>query len=57
MELMLHYIYVVALKDTKAWRVVPGGLTPGELGVVGFWNLVIVWFKVHFRIRFFGSME
>jgi hypothetical protein len=44
MELVLHYIYVVALKDTKAWRAFP--LTPGELAVIGFWNLIIVWLKV-----------
>lgn len=42
MEIMLHWIYVVALKDAKAWR----GLGPGELAVVGFWNLIVVWLKV-----------
>jgi len=42
MEILLHFIYVVALKDAKAWR----GLGPGELAVVGFWNLIIVWLKV-----------
>ena len=42
MEVLLHYIYVVALKDAKAWQ----GLGPGELAVVGFWNLIIVWLKV-----------
>ena len=42
MEILLHFIYVVALKDAKAWR----GLGPGELAVVGFWNLIVVWLKV-----------
>ena len=42
MELVLHYMYVVAIKDTAAWK----GDTPFELSMVGFWNLVIVWLKV-----------
>lgn len=45
MEILLHFIYVVALKDAKAWR----GLGPGELAVVGFWNLIVVWLKVSQR--------
>lgn len=57
MEVLLHYIYVVALKDAKAWQ----GLGPGELAVVGFWNLIIVWLKVsprsnaHILIRYGSS--
>lgn len=42
MEFILHYMYVVAIKDTKAWQ----GDTPLELSMVGFWNLMIVWLKV-----------
>lgn len=42
MELILHYMYVVAIKDTNAWW----GGTPAEISLVGFWNLVIVWLKV-----------
>lgn len=42
MEFILHYMYVVAIKDTKAW---PGD-TPLELSMIGFWNLIIVWLKV-----------
>ena len=42
MELVLHYMYVVAIKDTHAWM----GDSPFELSMVGFWNLIIVWLKV-----------
>lgn len=42
MELILHFMYVVAIKDTKAWV----GYTPAQISMVGFWNLVIVWLKV-----------
>lgn len=41
-EFILHYMYVVAIKDTKAWQ----GDTPLELSMIGFWNLMIVWLKV-----------
>lgn len=42
MECILHYMYVVAIKDRKAWV----GYSPMEIGMVGFWNLIIVWLKV-----------
>jgi len=42
MEFILHYMYVVAIKDAKAWS----GDTPLELSMIGFWNLIIVWLKV-----------
>ena len=42
MEVILHFMYVVAIKDTAAWR----GDTPLELSMIGFWNLIIVWLKV-----------
>lgn len=42
MELVLHYMYVVAIKDTNAWH----GDTPGQLSMIGFWNLIVVWLKV-----------
>lgn len=42
MEFILHYMYVVAIKDSKAWV----GYTPAEISMVGFWNLIIVWLKV-----------
>ena len=41
MEIILHFIYVVAIKDTKAWV----GDTPAEISMIGFWNLIIVWLK------------
>ncbi|KAG2031729.1 MBOAT, membrane-bound O-acyltransferase family-domain-containing protein [Suillus americanus] len=49
MESILHYMYVVAIKDTKAWQ----GYTPLELSMIGFWNLVIVWLKLLLPWRFF----
>jgi hypothetical protein len=42
MEIVLHTMYVVAIKDTKAWE----GDSPADLSMIGFWNLVIVWHKV-----------
>lgn len=42
MELILHYMYVVAIKDAAAWT----GDSPFELSMIGFWNLIIVWLKV-----------
>ena len=42
MEFVLHYMYMVAIKDTKAWD----GFSAAELSMVGFWNLIIVWLKV-----------
>ncbi|ODN97333.1 glycerol transporter [Cryptococcus wingfieldii CBS 7118] len=45
MELVLHTMYVVAIKDTAAWD----GDTPAELSMIGFWNLVIVWLKLSCR--------
>lgn len=42
MEFVLHYMYMVAIKDTKAWD----GFSAAEISMVGFWNLIIVWLKV-----------
>jgi len=48
MEVMMHYMYVVAIKDAttstgiRAWA----GDTPFELMMVGFFNLFVIWFKV-----------
>lgn len=44
MELILHYIYVVAIKDSSAWV----GDSPLEISMIGFWNLIVVWLKVKF---------
>lgn len=42
MEFILHFMYVVAIKDARAW----GGDTAAQLSMIGFWNLIIVWLKV-----------
>ena len=42
MELVLHFMYVVAIKDAHAW----GGDSVAELSMIGFWNLMVVWLKV-----------
>ncbi|KAL1739025.1 MBOAT, membrane-bound O-acyltransferase family-domain-containing protein [Schizophyllum fasciatum] len=49
MEVILHYMYVVAIKDARAW---PGD-SPAEIAMIGFWNLVIVWLKLLLPWRFF----
>jgi hypothetical protein len=41
MECILHYMYVVAIKDRKAWV----GDSPAEIALLGFWNLIVVWLK------------
>jgi hypothetical protein len=42
MEYILHFMYVVAIKDTRAWV----GDSPAEIAMIGFWNLIVVWLKV-----------
>ena len=42
LEFILHFMYVVAIKDRKAWV----GYSAAELCMVGFWNLIVVWLKV-----------
>ncbi|KXN84378.1 Glycerol uptake protein 1 [Leucoagaricus sp. SymC.cos] len=49
MECILHFMYVVAIKDRKAWR----GFSPAQISMVGFWNLIIVWLKLLIPWRFF----
>jgi len=49
MEFILHFMYVVAMKDSQAWR----GTSPFELSMIGFWNLMIVWLKLLLPWRFF----
>ncbi|KAI9001460.1 MBOAT-domain-containing protein [Trametes punicea] len=49
LESILHFMYVVAIKDTKAWI----GYSAAELCMVGFWNLIIVWLKLLVPWRFF----
>ncbi|KAJ7594897.1 MBOAT, membrane-bound O-acyltransferase family-domain-containing protein [Mycena floridula] len=49
MEMILHFMYVVAIKDRKAWE----GDTPAQISMIGFWNLIIVWLKLLIPWRFF----
>ncbi|EAU84610.2 glycerol transporter [Coprinopsis cinerea okayama7 len=49
MEFILHFMYVVAIKDENAWQ----GFTPGQISLIGFWNLIIVWLKLLIPWRFF----
>ncbi|EIW65751.1 hypothetical protein TREMEDRAFT_72521 [Tremella mesenterica DSM 1558] len=49
MESILHTMYVVAIKDSKAWE----GDSPAELSMIGVWNLLIVWLKLLIPWRFF----
>ncbi|KAL0072586.1 glycerol transporter [Marasmius tenuissimus] len=49
MEFILHFMYMVAIKDRQAWD----GFSPAEISMVGFWNLIIVWLKLLIPWRFF----
>ncbi|TIA73257.1 hypothetical protein E3P92_00454 [Wallemia ichthyophaga] len=49
LEFTLHYIYVVAIKNTGAWR----NDTPAQIALIGFWNLIVVWLKLLIPWRFF----
>lgn len=56
MEVILHYMYVVAIKDSWYMAQEPAGRsykvmawqgdTPFELAMISFWNLVVMWLKV-----------
>lgn len=59
MEIVLHYMYVVAIKDSYVMYSAAGkgghgnlrkyawdGDTPFQLAMISLWNLVIVWLKV-----------
>lgn len=59
MEILLHYIHIVAIKDSWAtYYDINGKLikkyaweedSPFELAMISFWNLVVVWLKVSFH--------
>ncbi|KAF8475522.1 glycerol:H+ symporter [Kalaharituber pfeilii] len=52
MEIMLHYMYVVAISKTAdhgSWE----GDTPFQLSMIGFFNLHIIWLKLLIPWRFF----
>ena len=47
METLIHIMHVVAIKDARAWS----GMTPAQLSMLGFWNLIFVWLKVRCMIQ------
>jgi protein-cysteine N-palmitoyltransferase HHAT len=50
MEIMLHYIYVVAISGSHPeWEV----YTPFQLSMLGYFNLHIIWLKLLLPWRFF----
>ncbi|KAI8998116.1 MBOAT, membrane-bound O-acyltransferase family-domain-containing protein [Gaertneriomyces semiglobifer] len=49
MEVVMHTCYVVAVKDTRAWK----GYSPFEMSMVGYWNLKLIWLKLLVIWRFF----
>ncbi|EAS35700.3 glycerol:H+ symporter [Coccidioides immitis RS] len=50
MELILHYIYVVAIsKSSPDWSI----YTPFQLSMLGYFNLHIIWLKLLIPWRFF----
>ncbi|KAF9525815.1 MBOAT, membrane-bound O-acyltransferase family-domain-containing protein [Crepidotus variabilis] len=51
MEYILHFMYVVAIKNTKAWW----GDSPAQIAMIGFWNLIVVWLKLLIPWRFFRA--
>ena len=42
METLIHAMHIVAIKDAHAWD----GMSPAQLSMIGFWNLIFVWLKV-----------
>ena len=50
METLIHITHVVAIKDAHAWS----GMSPAQLSMIGFWNLIFVWLKVSPRSRDFN---
>jgi protein-cysteine N-palmitoyltransferase HHAT len=50
MEFVLHFIYAVAIsKSTSDWSL----YTPGQLSMLGYFNLNIIWLKLLIPWRFF----
>ncbi|TCD63940.1 glycerol transporter [Steccherinum ochraceum] len=49
LEFVLHFMYVIAIKDRQAWQ----GDSAADIGFIGFWNLVIIWLKLLVPWRFF----
>ena len=40
-------MHVVAIKDAHAWS----GMSPAQLSMIGFWNLIFVWLKVSPKLK------
>jgi membrane-bound O-acyltransferase GUP1_2 len=53
METLIHIMHVVAIKDARAWS----GMTPAQLSMLGFWNLIFVWLKVRCTIQSISRIE
>ncbi|RKP12464.1 MBOAT, membrane-bound O-acyltransferase family-domain-containing protein, partial [Piptocephalis cylindrospora] len=49
MELLLHYIYVVAISNTKSWS----GFSPMQISMIGYFILNNIWLKLLIIWRFF----
>jgi D-alanyl-lipoteichoic acid acyltransferase DltB (MBOAT superfamily) len=49
MELLLHYTYVVAISQTRAWT----GDTPFQISMIALFNLNIIWLKLLLPWRLF----
>lgn len=49
LEAMLHFMWVVAIKDTSSWE----GFSATQFSAVGLANLLIVWMKLLIIWRFF----
>lgn len=52
MELILHYIYVVAISKTASYGSFANN-TPFQLAMIGYFNLHIIWLKLMIPWRFF----
>lgn len=49
LELVLSFMYVVAIKDSRVWA----SYTANQLFQLGFWNLIVIWLKLLLPWRFF----
>ncbi|GAA5821625.1 hypothetical protein JCM11251_000940 [Rhodosporidiobolus azoricus] len=50
MEILLHSMYPVALKNVDQWW---RDMSAAEVAMIGFWNLVVVWLKLLLPWRLF----
>lgn len=49
LDLMLHYLYVVAIKDNRTWM----DFSALDFASLAYWNLTVVWLKLLIIWRFF----